>query len=225
MKKAVVLLSGGLDSATTLYLAKKASYRCLSLIFDYGQRHKKEIAGARKISGRADSPFTVIRITLPWAQDALINKKKPIPGRKLKNPSVYIPSTYVTGRNTIFLSFAVSYAESVKAQAVFIGANALDWSGYPDCTPDYFKTWEKLIKAGTKAGRQGKKIEIKVPLLNKTKAEIARLGENLGVPFELTWSCYKGGKNPCRRCDACQLRARGFNEAGLMDPLVNRNAV
>ena len=218
MKKAVILLSGGLDSATTLYLAKKVGYRCLSLIFDYGQRHKKEIVGAKKVSVRAGSPFRLIRITIPWAKDALINKEKPIPGRKLKNFAGRIPSTYVAARNTIFLSFAVSYAESVEAQAIFIGANARDWSGYPDCTPDYFKAWEKLIKTGTKAGCQGKKIKIKVPLLKKTKAEIIRFGKNLGVPFELTWSCYKGGKYPCLRCDACQLRVRGFKEAGFIDP-------
>jgi len=220
MKKAVVLLSGGLDSSTTLYLAKKKGYKCLALTFDYGQRHKKEIEAAREISRQAASPLKVIPLNLPWAKDAIIDKRKMLPKRRLKKIPQHIPSTYVSGRNTIFLSLALSYAESIGARAIFIGANALDWSGYPDCTPDYFKVWTKLIKEGTKAGRQGKKIEIKAPLVDKTKKEIVELGKKLNVPFSLTWSCYTGGKFPCGWCDACQLRAKGFKEAAVADPLI-----
>ena len=222
MKKAVVLLSGGLDSTTSLYLARKTGYKCFCLTFNYGQRHKKEIAAARKITHRIRTPFKIIKIELPWAKDALVNKRKLLPRRRLKEISRYIPSTYVAARNTIFLSFAVSFAEAVGAEAIFIGANARDWSGYPDCTLSYFKAWEKVISLGTKAGRQGKKIEVKVPLLNLSKSEIVRQGKRLGVPFKLTWSCYKGGKIPCGLCDACQLRAKGFRVAGIKDPIIEK---
>lgn len=224
MKKAVVLLSGGLDSSTTLYLAKKFGFKCYALTFDYGQRHKKEILAAQKISCRLSIPLKVIKITLPWAKDALLDKKRIIPQRKLEKITQYIPSTYVAARNTIFLSFAISYAESIGAEAIFIGANTRDWSGYPDCTPEYFKAFNQVIKIGTKAGRQKKKILIQAPLINKTKEEIVRLAKGLNIPFELTWSCYQGGRKPCGQCDACQLRAKGFKEVGIIDPLINKKA-
>ena len=223
MKKAVILLSGGLDSATTLYLAKKSGWRCFCLFFDYGQRHKKEILSAQRITRLLKTPLKIIKIPLPWAKDSLIDKRKSLPRRKITHLPKTIPSTYVAGRNTIFLSFALSYAESIKGEAVFIGANILDWSGYPDCTPSYFKAWEKLVKEGTKAGRIGRKIKIKAPLIKKSKADIIKTGKKLGVPFHLTWSCYRGKDLPCGNCDSCKLRRKGFKEAGVTDPVIKKH--
>ncbi len=222
MKKAVILLSGGLDSTVTLYLAKEAGYKVYGLTFNYGQRHKKEIEAAKKISRRIKVPLEIVKIKLPWLKDALTDKRKHLPMRNLEEIPRQIPSTYVAARNTIFLSFAVSFAESIGAGTIFIGANALDWSGYPDCTPEYFRAWEKVIERGTKTGIKGKRIKIKVPLVRKTKADIVKLGEKTGVPFELTWSCYEGGKFPCGKCDTCLLRAKGFKMAGIKDPAVKQ---
>jgi len=203
MKRAIVLLSGGIDSTTTLYLAKKQSYKCSALIFDYGQRHKKEIRAAVEVAKRAKVAYRVIRISLPWKGSSLLDIKKKIPiNRKFKG----IPSTYVPARNTIFLSFALSYAEATDAEAIFIGAHALDFSGYPDCRPEYFKSFQRVVEKGTKK----KNIKILTPLINMTKAEIIRLGIKLGAPLDLTWSCYKGGKRPCGVCDSCRLREKGF---------------
>jgi len=129
-----------------------------------------------------------------------------------------IPVTYVPARNIIFLSFAASCAEAIGARSVFIGANALDYSGYPDCRPEFFDAYQNVLNKGLKAGVEGKKIKIHTPLLRKTKAQIIRLGKQLNVPYEVTWSCYKGGKKPCGVCDSCMLRAKGFKEAGLADP-------
>lgn len=213
-KKAVVLLSGGLDSTTTLYIARRQGYNVMCLIFDYGQRHKKEIEAAKGIAG--DS-YKLIRFKLPWGGSSLIDKKMQVPkGRSLRKIQRGIPSTYVPARNTIFLAFGISYAEAIGAEKIFIGANCLDYSGYPDCRPDYFKAYERLISLGTKLG----KIGIEAPLLKKTKSEIIRIGTSLGVPYELTWSCYMGGKSPCGECDSCILRAKGFREAGIPDPLL-----
>ena len=220
--KAVVLLSGGLDSATCLYWAKSRGYDCHCLLFDYGQRHKKEIRQAIKVAKTAKCPYQVIRIALPWKGSALLDKNVSIP-RPTPNgqPSTVIPSTYVPARNTIFLSFALSYAEAIKAVAVVIGANALDYSGYPDCRPAYFQAARKLFNLATKAGVEGKKIRILTPLLNKTKAGIIKLGAKLKVPYRLTWSCYRGGSKVCGTCDSCILRAKGFREAGRPDPAVS----
>ncbi len=128
--------------------------------------------------------------------------------------------TYVPARNTIFLSFALSCAEAINARAIFIGANAIDFSGYPDCRPDFYKAFSNVVRLGTKAGVEGKKLQILTPLINKSKGEIIKLGMKLGVPYGLTWSCYKGGKRPCMKCDSCLLRAKGFKEAGVGDPLL-----
>jgi 7-cyano-7-deazaguanine synthase len=213
-KKAIVLLSGGLDSATTLYIAKSEGYQCQGLVFDYGQRHKREIEAAKKISSLAKCPIKIIKIALPWKGSALLDNKIKLPGSRVKVSS-NIPVTYVPGRNIIFLSFALSFAEAISASAIFIGANALDYSGYPDCRPEFFAAFRKIVSTGTKAGVENKSIEIKTPLINKTKAEIIKLGRKLGVPFESTWSCYKGGKKPCGKCDSCYFRAKGFREAGI----------
>jgi 7-cyano-7-deazaguanine synthase len=215
MNKAVILLSGGLDSATTLYFAKKNGFSCHCLIFDYGQRHKKELRSAVKIANQAHCKWQIVRISLPWKGSALLDKNIKIPGR-LQN---VIPVTYVPARNIIFLSFALSYAEVIGAKAIFIGANAIDYSGYPDCRPQFFKAFAKATALGTKRGSEGRPVKILTPLINKTKSDIIKLGIRLGVPYGFTWSCYKGGKFPCGKCDSCRFRAKGFNDAGLKDPI------
>jgi 7-cyano-7-deazaguanine synthase len=210
MKKAIILLSGGIDSTTTLYLAKKQGYKCFALIVDYGQRHKREIKSAVAVARRAKVPYQMIEIDLPWKGSSLLNKKLKIPVRKsLKG----IPSTYVPARNTIFLSFALSYAEAMGAKAIFIGANAIDFSGYPDCRPAFYKAFRKVVKTGIR--KHG--IGIKTPLINMTKAQIIALGIKLKAPLELTWSCYKGGRKPCGVCDSCKLRQKGFSQLGIRD--------
>jgi len=219
-QKAIVLLSGGLDSATALYYAKSMGYSCECLIFDYGQRHKREIESAKRIARACGAGYNVIMINLPWKGSSLLDKNTaiPKPANRQSGKQANIPNTYVPARNTIFLSFAVSFAEAIGARAVFIGANAIDFSGYPDCRPAYFEAFGKVIRRGTKAGIGKKPIEIFTPLIDKTKAGIIRMGTRLKVPYGLTWSCYKGGRRPCLECDSCILRAKGFREAGLADP-------
>lgn len=214
IKKAVVLLSGGIDSTTTLYYAKKIGYKCYALIFDYNQRHKKEIKSAIEIAKLSNSEYQIIKISIPWKGSALLDKKLQIPDYKKEKK---IPITYVPGRNTIFLSFALSYAEVIGADSIFIGANSIDFSGYPDCRARYFKAFKKVAKLGTKAGIEGRRIKIITPLIKKTKAEIIKMGKKLGAPLELTWSCYKGERKACGVCDSCVLRAKGFTQAGLQD--------
>ena len=220
MKKAVVLLSGGLDSSTTLYLAKKKGFKCFCLVFDYGQRLRRELESAKKVARKAGCPCKSIKIDLPWKGSALLDRKIKIP-KYLKGADVNnnIPLTYVPGRNTIFLSFALSYAEAIGASAIFIGAHAQDYSGYPDCRPGFFRAFSKVALCGTKAGIENKKIKVETPLLNMKKSQIIKLGDKLGVPFGLTWSCYRGGKFPCGTCDSCYYRARGFKQAGIPDSL------
>jgi 7-cyano-7-deazaguanine synthase len=207
--KCVVLLSGGLDSTTTLYYAKSKGYDCRALIFDYGQRHKREIRSAVAVAKRSKTPYLILKIALPWKGSALLDVKNTLPvNRSMKSIGKGIPSTYVPARNTIFLSFALSYAEAIGAKAIFIGANAIDFSGYPDCRPDYYRAFQKVIGKGTKA----KSIRIITPLIKLTKSQIIKLGLKLGAPLDLTWSCYRGGKQPCGVCDSCRLRERGFRE-------------
>ncbi|MBU4487689.1 MAG: 7-cyano-7-deazaguanine synthase QueC [Candidatus Omnitrophica bacterium] len=220
MKKAIVLLSGGLDSATTLALALRKGYDCRCLIFDYGQRHKKEVRHAVKIAKAANCGYNVIKLPFSWRGSSLLNKKAPLPRRGIKEMGKDIPSTYVPSRNTVFLSVAASVAESSGAGAIFIGANAVDYSGYPDCRPEYFKAFEALLKKGIKSGKDGRHIKIITPLIGKTKAEIVKIGSRLNVPYHLTWSCYAGKKIPCMECDSCLLREKGFREAGIKDSLV-----
>lgn len=218
-KRAVVLLSGGLDSLTTLYVALRDGYQAAALTLDYGQLHQREIACARTNAESLAIPHQVVHFGLPWKGSSLLDTAIPVPlGRTLESMHGAIPSTYVPARNTIFLALAASYAETLKAEAVFIGANALDYSGYPDCRPDFFDAMQKSLNLGTKTGVEGLRLTLQVPLLHLTKAEIIQLGQGLGVPFERTWSCYQGGEKPCGACDACLLRAKGFQAAGIPDP-------
>lgn len=216
MKKAVVLLSGGLDSSTTLYFAKKKGFECHCLIFDYGQRHRKEINAAKKIAHKAHCPQNLIKIHLPWKGSSLLDSHMVLPRKRRIFKG--IPSTYVPARNTIFLSFALSYAETINAKSIFIGANVLDYSGYPDCRPRYFQAFRRLVALATREGIRDNRIKIEVPLLYLKKSEIIKLGVKLGVPYEMSWSCYEGKKRPCGICDSCKLRAKGFREAGTRDP-------
>jgi len=210
-KKAVVLLSGGLDSATVLAYARKKGYHCHCLLFDYGQRHDRELKAARLIAAKSGCPFTVMKIGLPWGGSSLLDKGAAITSG-ISRVARHLPATYVPGRNTIFLSFALSLAETIGASVIFIGANAVDYSGYPDCRPVYYTAWKQLIKS------LGLKIVVEAPLLHLSKGGIIRLGIKLGVPYGLTWSCYNGGVRPCGVCDSCRFRAKGFSEAGVNDP-------
>jgi 7-cyano-7-deazaguanine synthase len=212
--RAVVLVSGGLDSAVTLYAARAQGYACTALIFDYGQRHRKEIQCAKKICRAAGVPWFLVKIGMPWKGSALLDSRQALP---VSGYDGGIPATYVPGRNIIFLSFAVSCAEALNAEAVFIGAHSQDYSGYPDCRPEFLAAFGRAVKRGTKTGLRKKAISIVAPLVHKGKADIISLGARLKVPFHLTWSCYAGAAEPCGTCDSCRFRARGFREAGLKD--------
>jgi 7-cyano-7-deazaguanine synthase len=216
MNKSVVLLSGGLDSATTLYFAKSKGYACHCLIFDYNQRHRREIKSAVAVAKKAKCPYSLVKISMPWKGSALLDKKINLP----KNQSLTrggIPPTYVPARNIIFLSFAASYAEAIGARDIFIGANAIDYSGYPDCRPDFIRSYQAMLAKGLKTGVEKKVIRLQTPLIRKTKAQIVKLAKSLDVPLQLTWSCYQGGNKPCGVCDSCRFRAKGFEEAGYED--------
>lgn len=221
--RAVVLLSGGLDSATTLFYAIAQGERCQCLIIDYGQRHRKEVKAAVRIANRAGCPYTRVRLRFPWKGSALTDQKRSVPtGRSMARIGQGIPATYVPARNTIFLSLALGFAEAMGAESIFIGANARDFSGYPDCRPHFMKAMQRVARIGTKAGAEGKPIRIETPLIRKTKAQIIRLGMRLKVPYDLTWSCYLGKARPCGVCDSCRIRSKGFLEAGFLDPARGR---
>ena len=213
-KKAVILLSGGLDSATTLFFAKTKGYDCHCLIFDYGQRHRREITSAKTIARLANVPYHCVNISFPWKGSALTDRAIDVPKHKIPSRKE-IPITYVPARNIIFLSFAASYAEAIGAKTIFIGANAVDYSGYPDCRPSFIKAYQQMLTKGIKAGVEGKPIKIETPLIHLTKAAIIKLAVRLKVPVAKTWSCYQGGQKPCGVCDSCQLRIKGFKEANI----------
>jgi 7-cyano-7-deazaguanine synthase len=225
--KAVILLSGGLDSSTVLYKAKADGMGCHALSFDYQQRHRPEILAANAIATAAKvTAHQWVRIDLSaWGGSALTDLQIELPQkRSLEAMAASIPVTYVPARNTIFLSFALAYAEAIAAERVYIGVNQLDYSGYPDCRPDYVAAMQEVYRLGTKQGREGTPIEIVSPLLNLHKTDIIQLGNQLGVPWEKTWSCYSDGgtvENPqaCGSCDACQLRLAAFQGLGLTDPI------
>ncbi|MBV6625418.1 MAG: 7-cyano-7-deazaguanine synthase QueC [Rivularia sp. (in: Bacteria)] len=220
--KAVILLSGGLDSSTVLYKALADGYECYALSFDYQQRHQKELHSAVSVAKKAGIvQHQTIKFDLrQWGGSALTDSSIDLPKqRSLQEMSQDIPVTYVPARNTIFLSFASAYAETIAAQRVYIGVNALDYSGYPDCRPDYIQAMQEVFRLGTKQGREGNSIDIVTPLIDLKKTEIIQLGNKLKVPWELTWSCYSGGDVACGTCDSCRLRLAAFDELGLTDPL------
>lgn len=216
MKKAVVLLSGGLDSTTCLAAAIKEGYEVYPLSFDYSQRHKRELECAKKIVDfYGIKTHRIIRIDNVGGS-ALTDMNIDVPEYKGTED---IPVTYVPARNIIFLSYAVGYSEVVGAEAIYIGVNAIDYSGYPDCRPEFISAFENMIRVGTKSGVEGKPISIKTPLLSLSKAEIIKFAYDNNAPLHLTTSCYKGGQKACGVCDSCTLRLKGFKEAGLEDPI------
>jgi 7-cyano-7-deazaguanine synthase len=219
----LVLLSGGMDSATVLALACRRPGPVHALTILYGQRHVREARAARALARRFDVDRHVV-IDLPIGREldsALTHRRRPLPTRSTTRPSSRIPSTYVPARNTIFLSVALGYAESHRLSRIWIGANAVDYSGYPDCRPEYFRAFEHLARLATRAGVEGGRgVRIEAPLLRWSKARIVTEGERLGVPWALTWSCYRGGRRPCGRCDSCRWREKGFREAGIRDPAI-----
>jgi len=219
--KAVILLSGGLDSSTVLYRARQ-NRDCYTLAFDYRQRHRRELDAAARIATEAGAiAHRVVSFDLSaWGGSALTDTELAVPrDRSVADMSASIPITYVPARNTIFLSFALGYAEAVGASEVHLGVNALDYSGYPDCRPDYLDAMSEVYRLGTRQGREGDPIAIVAPLVELKKTEIVELGDRLGVPWEHTWSCYEGGDCACGTCDACQLRLAAFAELGRRDPL------
>jgi 7-cyano-7-deazaguanine synthase len=220
--KAVILLSGGLDSSTVLYQAKADQCDCYAISFDYQQRHRRELESALQIGrdvGVIAHQVVKFDLTL-WGGSALTDNSLELPrDRSLADMSQDIPITYVPARNTIFLSFALAYAETLNASRIYLGVNALDYSGYPDCRGDYLDAMQEVFRLGTKQGREGEPIEIIAPLLHLKKTEIIELGNKLGVPWQKTWSCYAGGEEACGVCDSCRLRLAAFQELGLNDPL------
>lgn len=220
--RAVVLLSGGLDSATCLLLARAEGFELLALSFDYGQRHAVEIDRARAIAARyGASEHRVVRLEFPGkGASALTDASIPVPRHGSTREA--IPATYVPARNTLFLAHALAWAEVRGASDIFIGANALDYSGYPDCRPEFIEAFERVARLATKAAVEGRvSFRVRAPLLDLTKAEIVRKAESLGLDFAITSSCYEPGPagEPCGVCDSCFLREKGFREAGVKDPL------
>ena len=222
MEKAVCLLSGGLDSATCLALARRDGYQCYALSFDYGQRHKIELEAAARVAAHVGvERHLVTKISLDAFGGSALTADIAVPkARSADEMSHGIPITYVPARNTIFLSFALAWAEVLESSHIFIGVNALDYSGYPDCRPEFIEAYERMANLATKAGVEGRtRVRIHTPLLDLTKAGIVKLGRELGLDFGLTFSCYDPGADgrACGQCDACLLRRKGFDEAGIED--------
>ena len=224
--KAVVLLSGGLDSTTTLAIARQQGYETYAITFRYGQRHGAEVAAAERVAARLNvARHITIDIDLRLFGGSALTGDIPVPkGRTSEEIPHDIPVTYVPARNTIFLSLALAWAETLGARDIFIGVNALDYSGYPDCRPEYIEAFGKMANLATKAGVNGAPFAIHAPLINMTKAEIIRKGRELGVDFSMTSTCYDPlpDGRPCGQCDACILRQKGFAESGLEDPLLHK---
>ena len=227
MTRCVVLLSGGLDSTTVLAMARAQGFEAHALSFDYGQRHRHELRAAAAVAARFGvARHVVARIDLrEFGGSALTDDAIDVPKDRAADAMSHgIPVTYVPARNTVFLSFALAWAETLSAADIFIGVNALDYSGYPDCRPEYIAAYEAMANLATRAGVEGRqRLKIHTPLIDMTKAQIIRAGIALGVDYALTSSCYDPAQDgrPCGRCDSCVLRAKGFAEAGLDDPLCN----
>lgn len=225
MRRAVVLLSGGLDSATTLAIARRDGYVCHALSFAYGQRHGVELKAAARVAaavGAAEHKTVDLDLSAIGGS-ALTDPAIAVPDK----PSEGIPATYVPARNTVFLAVATGWAEVLDADHIFIGVNAVDYSGYPDCRPEFVAAFEQVANLGTKAGVEGRKLHIEAPLIRLSKAEIIRLGAGLGVDYALTVSCYTADAEgrACGVCDSCRLRRQGFREAGVKDPTPYRRDV
>ena len=218
--KAVVLVSGGLDSATVLAMARDQGYACHALSFDYGQRHGIELEAAQRVAHSLGAvQHRVVPLDIAWmGGSALTDPNIAVP----LTPSAGIPLTYVPARNTIFLAIALGWAEVLEARAIFIGANAVDYSGYPDCRPEFIQAFERLANLATRAGVEGPGFDIHVPLISLTKAQIIHTGLRLGVDYSLTLSCYRpdAAGRACGECDSCRLRAAGFVAAGIADPTI-----
>lgn len=219
-KNAVVLISGGADSATTLAIAQSQGFKCYAISFDYGQKHNAELNAAREIARSAaveSHEIIDIKDLSKICKSALTTKNIEVPTYKGDDN---IPSTYVPARNTIFLSIAMGWAESIKAYDIFIGATEVDYSGYPDCRGDYFTSFQAMMSIANKTGIEGKPIKINTPLLRSTKKEVFSLGQQLGVDYSKTVTCYSADDEgrACGKCDSCHLRRQGFKEAGIIDP-------
>lgn len=217
-KKAVVLVSGGLDSATTLAIARDQGFACYCLSYDYGQRHRIELEAAQQVAESLGAVrHETVKLDIGWmGGSALTDKNIAVPESQAEG----IPITYVPARNTIFLSVALGWAEVLGARDIFIGANAVDYSGYPDCRPVFISAFEQLANVATRAGVEGDRFSIHAPLIDLAKADIIRRGQALGINYGLTVSCYNPGPQgeACGRCDSCRLRAQGFHDAGVADP-------
>ncbi|HXN46187.1 MAG TPA: 7-cyano-7-deazaguanine synthase QueC [Bryobacteraceae bacterium] len=227
MPKAVCLLSGGLDSSTCLALARQQGFACYALSFDYGQRHRIEMeAAARVAAALGAARHVTLKIDLRAFGGSALTDDIAVPkGRSVESMGEGIPVTYVPARNTIFLACALAWAETLEAADIFLGVNAIDYSGYPDCRPEFIEAFERTANLATKAGVEGRtRVRIHTPLIRLSKADIVRLASDLGLDFGLTWSCYDPleGAYPCGACDSCLLRAKGFEEAGIEDPIGRR---
>lgn len=222
MKKAVVLLSGGLDSATTAAIAGSEGYEVHAISFDYGQRHAREIESAKAVAKHLDAKdHLIVEFDLRGIGGSALTTDADVPMDRLNEEmQAAIPATYVPARNTIFLSFALSYAEAIGARDIFIGVSQIDYSGYPDCRREFIEAFEKTANLATRAGVEGnERFRIRAPLIDMSKSQTIALGLELGLDYSLTWSCYLGGDKACGRCDSCRLRLAGFAEAGATDPL------
>jgi len=222
MKRAVVLLSGGLDSATTLAVCRHDGFEPYALSFDYGQRHKLELNAAKSVAASLGArEHRVAKIDLRVFGGSALTDEIAVPKDREAKSDSDIPVTYVPARNTIFLSYALAWCEVLGGADIFIGANAIDYSGYPDCRPEFISAFERLASVATKAGIEGTRFRVHAPLISMSKADIIRKGMELGVDFSLTHSCYDPTADgvACGHCDSCRLRLEGFREAGLVDPI------
>jgi 7-cyano-7-deazaguanine synthase len=224
-RKAVCLLSGGLDSSTCLALARREGYTCYALSFDYGQRHHVELEAAARVAETLGAArHLVVKIDLRVFGGSALTSDIAVPKGREPGHMADIPVTYVPARNTVFLSFALAWAEVLESADIFIGVNALDYSGYPDCRPEYIQAYQRMANLATKAAVEGRThLQIHTPLIRLSKAEIVKLGKDLGLDFSLTHSCYDpdASGRPCGQCDSCVLRRKGFEEAGIVDPLAS----